>query len=386
MAEPTTGFPALKTLARALLRRLGGVRRPPGAERAHIEMLGQTVAAKREIAGAVDFRSLELKPEMRAWSPTGLLVSEGEQVTLFAGGKVSVSRLADISMGAKTVLWFRIGRDGPMSKIVNTGQSFTAAQSGELLLALQPPGGWMNAAGHFNPAIVWRGARGAIQVLAVKWVDAAEPGLKALLPFDRTGVVKNAMLQCRYPRHAPQGWRYLWSLGEGEIYAPGGGRGHITCHTDRDVGILQIPADFELDETVKLSWKWRASLLPSSLREDIQPTHDYLSIAVEFDNGLDLTYMWSSELPVDTVFQCPLPWWIERETHWVLRSNPRDLDKWLSEERHVLADYMSAIGGQAPKRIVAVWLIANSVFQRGEGKCEYSDILLRGADRQMELQ
>ncbi|HEX4891289.1 MAG TPA: hypothetical protein VFW37_13080, partial [Alphaproteobacteria bacterium] len=95
MAEPTTGFQALKTLARALLRRLGGVRRPPGVERAHIEMLGQTIAAKRDLAGIADFRTLDLKPDMKAWFPTGLQVSEGEQVTLFAGGKVSVSRLAD---------------------------------------------------------------------------------------------------------------------------------------------------------------------------------------------------------------------------------------------------------------------------------------------------
>lgn len=385
MAEPTTGFPALMTLARALLRRLGGVRRPPGVERAHIEMLSQTIAAKRDLAGIADFRTLDLKPDMKAWIPTGLLLSEGEEVTLFAGGKVSVSRLADVSMGPKTILWFRIGHDGPMRKLVNASQSFIAAQSGELLLALQPPGGWMNEAGDFNPAIVWRGAAGAILVLAVKWAGAAESGLAALLLPDRTRLVKDAVMQCRHPRLAPKGWRYLWSLGEGEIYAPGGGQGYISCHTDRDVGILQIPADFTLDADTSLSWKWRASLLPSSLREDIQPTHDYLSIAVEFDNGLDLTYMWSSELPVDTIFQCPLPWWIERETHWVLRSDPRDLNKWLSEERHILADYMRAIGGQPPQRIVAVWLIANSVFQRGEGKCEYSDIMLRNAAGQLSL-
>jgi hypothetical protein len=116
--------------------------------------------------------------------------------------------------------------------------------------------------------------------------------------------------------------------------------------------------------------------LPSKLAEHIQPTHDYLSIAVEFDNGLDLTWMWSASLPVDTVFQCPLPWWDQRETHWVVRSGTADLGHWLSERRMLLADYQQAIGGTPPKEIVAVWLIANSVFQRGVGKCQYREIVL----------
>jgi hypothetical protein len=32
--------------------------------------------------------------------------------------------------------------------------------------------------------------------------------------------------------------------------------------------------------------------------------------------------------------------------------------------------------GEPPARIVRIWLIANSVFQRGEGICDYADIRL----------
>jgi Protein of unknown function (DUF3047) len=385
MTAPTTGLPAMMTLGRALLRRLTTLRQRPGPDLAHIELLSKTIADKGGYAGVTDTICVELKPGMKDWLPTGLQINEGEQLTLFTGGHVKVSWLADIRMGPKAVLWFRIGRDGPMRKIVNVNQSFTADRNGQLLLAVYPPGGWINEAGDFNPAMVWRGASGSVRVLAVKWPNGAEHGLTALLPADRTGMVKNAVLQCRYPRHSPPGWNYLWRLGDGEIYTPGSGQGHIACHTDRDVGILQIPADFKLDASTRFSWKWIATLLPSAMREDIQPTHDYLSIAVEFDNGLDLTYMWSSELPVDTIFQCPLPWWIERETHWVIRSDPRQLGRWLSEDRNILSDYTRAIGGPMPERIVSVWLIANSLFQRGEGKCEYSDIVLKNAERQLAV-
>jgi len=118
--------------------------------------------------------------------------------------------------------------------------------------------------------------------------------------------------------------------------------------------------------------------------EDIVPTHDYLSIAVEFDNGLDLTYMWSAALPEDTIFQCPLAWWDERETHWVVRTK-KDVGRWLSEERSIKKDYERAIGGDVPAKVVQVWLIANSLFQRGTGKCDYRAIRLTDGEDVLSL-
>jgi hypothetical protein len=43
-----------------------------------------------------------------------------------------------------------------------------------------------------------------------------------------------------------------------------------------------------------------------------------------------------------------------------------------------LADHRAAIGGPAPRRIVAVWLIAVSLFQRRVGECDWADIALDG--------
>ena len=117
----------------------------------------------------------------------------------------------------------------------------------------------------------------------------------------------------------------------------------------------------------------------SSDLEDVTPTHDYLSIAVEFDNGLDLTYLWSAALPVGTVFRCPLPWWDQRETHQVVRSGAAGLGHWVAEEQSLLADYERAIGGPVPARIVGVWLIAVAILQRGRGECDYRGIELRSA-------
>jgi hypothetical protein len=48
----------------------------------------------------------------------------------------------------------------------------------------------------------------------------------------------------------------------------------------------------------------------------------------------------------------------------------------MSETRQLKADYATAIGGAMPAKIVRVWLIANSVFQRGHGEARFADIAL----------
>ena len=48
--------------------------------------------------------------------------------------------------------------------------------------------------------------------------------------------------------------------------------------------------------------------------------------------------------------------------------------QWLNEERDVYRDYGEKIGGPLPAKIVRVWLIAVSLFQQTEGKCQYAGI------------
>jgi len=59
----------------------------------------------------------------------------------------------------------------------------------------------------------------------------------------------------------------------------------------------------------------------------------------------------------------------------VIRSGKQDLGSWLSEERNLYEDYLRYIGAP-PSRIVRVWLIANSLFQRRDGVCSYRGIRL----------
>jgi hypothetical protein len=120
-------------------------------------------------------------------------------------------------------------------------------------------------------------------------------------------------------------------------------------------------------------------LLPTDEGENTVAKHDYLSVAVEFDNGRDLTYFWSAKLAPETSFHCPVSYWRHRETHLVVHSGGADLGRWINEDRDLWQDYRSAIGSQ-PSRIVAVWLIAVSNFGHRRALCEYRDLQLKVED------
>ena len=63
----------------------------------------------------------------------------------------------------------------------------------------------------------------------------------------------------------------------------------------------------------------------------------------------------------------------------------KDVGRWLSEERSIKKDYERAIGGDVPAKVVQVWLIANSLFQRGTGKCDYRAIRLTDGEDVLSL-
>jgi hypothetical protein len=315
---------------------------------------------------------LELLATDPGWRSAGITVLKEQGFTIFADGAVWIAKALGVGAAPGTAVWVRIGGQAPIRKLTGNATSFEAWADGELELCLKPPGEWLDDSGRFDPAVPRGGVTGSVAVTVALWPGDASIGVAA---FERVTGLKGLVTQAETP---PQGWSYLWRIGDGAIYRPceEDGRACIHVHTQGDVGILQYPIEAPLDDDTALEWRWRVDRLPSSLPEHIQPTHDYLSIAVEYDNGQDLTYFWSTSLPQDTVFKCPLPWWDKRETHWVVRSGSTGLGTWVKETRPLKADYQRAIPGAVPAKIVRIWLIANSVFQRKQGEARFADIAL----------
>ncbi|GAC1626992.1 MAG: hypothetical protein NVS9B10_15500 [Nevskia sp.] len=374
-ALPTT----LRFMAARLLHRLrgGGAQVPGAAYRRGAELTLARIAPRVE---RCDW--CEIDGSAPGWVDSGLSLRQGETVTVLAAGHLHLSKAFDVGFGPVVGLWYRIG-DGELAKFTGPGATITAADGGTLWLVTKPPGEFADRRGAFDPGQPRRGVSGAFTVGILRWHGDPAAGIAAAADINES-VFGPALRRLREPVVTPAGWNYLWRLGQGEIFGAAPCRddlGHeLRCHSSADVGILQFPVDVPLTLDTRLDWSWCVTQLPSKLAEHIQATHDYLSIAVEFDNGLDLTYLWSAALPVGTVFQCPLPWWDQRETHWVVRSGTAELGRWLGESRPLMTDYETAIGGAVPARIVAVWLIANTAFQRGVGACRYRGIVLRRGD------
>jgi hypothetical protein len=357
---------------------------PGGNFRARYEKLvGEPTAALR--ARLADARVLHLPGNVPPWTDTGMQVARGDALTLLAEGRVITSEAAGLHGGPRYHLWGRVGERGTIWNGTRETHSRVAESSGPLFLALYQ-GEWATRQGALaTPVEAYQGVTGGIDVLAIRWRGGAEAGLRALaeaVPGDPLIAAELARLAAPVP--PPAGWRYLWFLGESECFraASAGDRPSIAAHCADDVAILQRPVDFALDADTRLAWRWRLPGLASREREDALLTHDYLSIALEFENGRDLTWFWSAALPAGAHFTCPIPTWAPRETHFVVRSGAQGLGSWLAEARDVRADYAAAIGEPVPQRIVAVWLIAVSLFKHGTASGEFAEIeLARGSQR-----
>lgn len=337
-----------------------------------------------------DYYWLDMAASRPPWLGCGLQLAEGDEVSYFIAGRAYANRLLDIYLDPSLQVWCKVGANGEVFRGTRCSHTFRAIEDGELRFGNYFPNDWADRQGTRKMEdSVYADVSGDLRILIIRWQAGALKGLRAMRNSDTpAGLFRNELQRLEQGDTAPPGWEYLWHLGPAEIYQTHNGdtgSSCIRCRTHGDVGILQKPVDLPLLETSELSWRWCIDQLPSTLREDSVPSHDYLSVAVEFDNGRDITYHWSSALPVDHGYDCPLPNWAGKEYHVVVRSGENGIGQWQDERRNLYEDYQRYMG-EPPARIVKVWLIANSIFQRREGGCDYADIALsNGGERTQVL-
>lgn len=329
------------------------------------------------------------------WFDTGLDLKAGEQVTVFAIGRAILSRALNLWVHPDMQLWYRIGDTGKIFRGTRNSHTFAASESGRLFLGSYFPGEWSTRTGAVAVGTeAYRAMEGSLGVEIIRW--SAEPlaALKSLIAIGDVGsLLASEIDRLEHQVQPPQGWEYLWFLGPSEIYSTGetapSKRPSIACYTHRDAAILHKDVSLPLTRDTRLRWSWKVDALPCDMPENTLENHDYVSIAVEFDNGQDLTFFWSSQLPVDAGFRCPIPTWTARETHVVARSGTGDLGRWCDEERSLYSYYERFVGTigkldeghdprvvAPPSKVVRVWLIANTMFKQKKGRCEFGAIEL----------
>jgi hypothetical protein len=360
--------------------------------RQRYERLLKAVASGEHADRVAEAKTVTIPGTARPWTETGIELDRNDQLTVLAGGRLVLSDELDVWFPPRLYLWRRIGEKGPIFKAARDTATHRTATSGRLYLAVNP-GHWTTPAGDYEGAEAeFIGAPGGYDALLIRWRADAEAsggvaeGLRALqrhAPNDALIAAEIERLQST-PVVRPAGWEYLWFLGESDMFSgqeTDAGE-VIRARPENDAAILKKSVALDLTPETRLRWRWKFDQLPARVAEDQLHTHDYISIAVEFENGQDLTYYWSAALPAEQAFRCPLPWWDLRETHMVIRSGPEGLGQWFAEERNVHADYRAAVG-EPPARIVGVWLIAVSVFSHSLGAADFADIeILNGDERQ----
>lgn len=338
------------------------------------------------------------------WFDTGLDLRAGEHITALAVGSAILSSELDLLFYPDMQLWYRVGETGNVFRGTRQSHSFMASEPGRLYFGSYFPGEWATRTGGLSVGTdAYRQMQGGLDVLVLRWAVPPLEGLKRILSVGDVGsLLASEIDRLQNAVKPPSGWEYLWFLGQSEIYGAGpvspARRPSIACHTHRDAAILHKDVSVPLSADTRLCWSWKMDTLPCQLPENVLENHDYLSIAVEFDNGQDLAFFWSSQLPVDTGFRCPIPTWTARETHVVARSGSSLLGRWLDEERPLHTYYQRFVGTivkpdeshdprvvAPPTRIERIWLIANSMFRRQEGRCEYGAIELQTAGKTIRV-
>jgi hypothetical protein len=319
-------------------------------------------------------RVFELNGGDLPWKDLGITLAKGQEATFLIGGRVWLSRAQDLWVEPGVAFHVRTRGTRPLFNPMNNTGTLTATADGPLEMARSLVE-FENEAGELAvPKDAYVKADARIYGVALVWNGRAVAGLESLLAHgDVDGVVAAELARLRSPRKLPAGWNNFFMLGGGPVIFNDIGHGTISCQPLKNAGILQRPVAIALKPQTTLSWRWIVEELPSRLPEDQLTSHDYLSIAAEFDDGQDLTYFWSSSLPVGKAFRCPIPRWTPLESHMVVRSGLADLGKWVSDERDVYADYKEHIGGPATS-IVRVWLLGVSLFQRRAGSCRFGDM------------
>ena len=258
----------------------------------------------KSIAG---LKVIYLGADMAPWLDTGMNIQPGEQVSVLLNGKVWLSRHYDISLEAPIQVWRRIGPEGKISRGRQATDTFVAEQGGTIQLKNLPTR-WLNTQGAYQgePAPFNPDAGGGVSVAVIRWAPGTDVAAELAKLAGRENSPTWSKAEANRLKTAsrqPVGWQYLWELGPADIFSEqhadsrdGGPSHRIDAHTNNDVAILQKEVNLPLSAETALQWSWKVDKLPALAAETNAVSHDYLSIAVEFENGKDLTYLWSGTL------------------------------------------------------------------------------------------
>jgi len=139
-----------------------------------------------------------------------------------------------------------------------------------------------------------------------------------------------------------------------------------------------------------LSWEWRVRILPEDADETVGEKNDSAaSIYVVFQKKRIpfagwhnqpanwIKYVWSSTLPVGTVVTKHLTEFgvsLYEGKYIVIASGKKNLGKWMTFKRNVLADYRKLYGGNPAFNPIVIGIVTDANSTETQAEADYGDI------------
>ena len=334
------------------------------------------------VSGALANVSVQLKSSHEGWVNTGLKAAKGDKILVSTQGSLDIG--LEAPMEGRQLIWVRFGNDGEVFQLTFNDEIVTANDNGTLQVAfLNPPNVVLgNRQGKLNSLYDMLPETALDFTISAKKLNGAQLEQTTLAPS-----FAKAKRNAKLVKSLPAGFDHLWYLGASNIFAskktskgPG-----VYIQTNDDGGIIKKRLDIPLTETTEIDFSWLYRKLPAAAPETTMPTHDYMSIAIEFDNGQDITWYWSHSLNPETFYRCPLAGWDKVETHIVVQSGQDGLGEWHDHKRNIYSDYSTSVGGEMPKKIVGVWFIGNSMFGRRGADAEFANISVQDGNTRIDI-
>lgn len=137
----------------------------------------------------------------------------------------------------------------------------------------------------------------------------------------------------------------------------------------------------DLSETPILSWDWRVHTLPTGANEFSEKNNDAAaSIYVVWGfNALRVPrvvrYTWSSTQDIGRTAARNM----NMQHIVVVASGEKNLGRWVTFERDIIADYNRFFRGKAPRRPIAILILSDADDTGSVAKADYGRILLKSA-------
>jgi hypothetical protein len=200
---------------------------------------------------------------------------------------------------------------------------------------------------------------------------AANSAVVAFLVFDSSAA---------QPGRLPDGWRIKVTRGVPDIAVIREEQGNVLHLKSRGSSFgVERAVDVDPARYPYLTWRWRVAELPP--RGDFRHarTDDQAAqILIAFEDRKILTYLWDSNAPKDH-FESASSLPLVHIFALVCRSGPAELNRWLSEARHIGDDYRRAYGGRGAPHVRGVRLQINSQHTGGSAESYFGEVAFRNS-------